>query len=83
MKVAVSILDPIFAKAEALAKWLKLSRSRLYARAMANYVSRHSNDQITELANAEADSMAAVLPWDDNADFTPASCRTVLQSTEW
>ena len=83
MKVTVSIPDPIFAKAESLAERLKLSRSQLYARAMADYVSRHSDDQITGLANAEADSMAAVLLEDDNTALTRASCSTVLQRTEW
>ena len=81
MKVAVSIPDPIFAKAEALAKRFKLSRSRLFARAVADYVDRHTEDEITELANAEADAMAA-LP-DDTAAFRRASNRTVLQQTEW
>ena len=59
MKVAISIPDAIFAKAEALAKRRKLSRSRLYARAVADYVDRHTDDEITELANAEADAMEA------------------------
>lgn len=81
MKVAVSIPDPIFAKAEALAKRSKLSRSRLYARAVADYVDRHTEDEITELANAEADAMVA-LP-DDKAALQRASYRTVLQHTEW
>ena len=82
MKVAVSIPDPIFARAEALAKKSKLSRSRLYARAVADYVDRHTDDQITELANAEADAVAA-LPADDTAALRRASYRTVLQQTEW
>ena len=81
MKVAISIPDAIFAKAEALAKRRKLSRSRLYARAVADYVDRHTDDEITELANAEADAMAA-LP-DDTAAFRRASNRKVLQQTEW
>ena len=83
VKVTISIPDPIFAKAEALAKRLKLSRSRLYARAVADYVDRHTDDEITEHANAEADAMAAALPEDDNADFRRAASRTVLQQTEW
>ena len=83
MKVAVSVPDPIFAKAEALAKRFKLSRSRLYARAVAEYVDRHSGDENTELANAEADAMATDLFEDDNADFRRAASRTVLQQTEW
>ena len=83
MKVTVSIPDRIAAKAEALAKRFKLSRSRLYARAVADYVERHTDDEITELANAGADTMAAALPEDDNGDFRRAASRTILQHTEW
>ena len=82
MKVAVSISDPILATAEARTKPSKLSRSRLYARPLADYVDRHIDDEITELENAEADAMAR-WPEDENAAFRRAASRTVLQRTEW
>jgi hypothetical protein len=50
MKTAVSIPDPIFDAAEELAGRLGIRRSKLYARAMAEYVARHRDD-VTEALN--------------------------------
>ena len=44
--------DPIFRAAEQLAHWMKKSRSRLYAEAIAKYVDNHALDDITERLNA-------------------------------
>lgn len=52
MKTAVSIPDPVFRAAELLAKRLKLPRSRLYALALADYVERHADDDITRRLDA-------------------------------
>ncbi|MHB8879486.1 MAG: ribbon-helix-helix domain-containing protein [Myxococcaceae bacterium] len=51
MKTAVSIPDPIFKKAEKAAKRLRLSRSELYARALASYVETLSDREVTEAMN--------------------------------
>ena len=82
MKVAVSIPDPVFAKADALAKRMKLSRSRVYARAIDEFVDRHSPDQITEVANAMADRMGEELV-NENEPILQAGARTALKHTEW
>lgn len=47
MKAAVSIPDPIFAEADRAAKRLGLSRSELYARAIAIYVAKLRADDVT------------------------------------
>lgn len=52
MKVALSIPDDLFALAETLSKRLGVSRSRLYATALADYVARHRGRKITERLNA-------------------------------
>lgn len=52
MKTAVSISDPVFQNAEQLAKRLKMSRSRLYAAAVAEYVNRHRAADITNMRRA-------------------------------
>jgi metal-responsive CopG/Arc/MetJ family transcriptional regulator len=52
MKVALSIPDDLFDSAEALGKRLGVSRSRLYATALADYVARHRGRKITERLNA-------------------------------
>ncbi len=78
MKVAVSIPDPVFAEAEALAKRMKLSRSKLYARALDAFVAGHSTDELTALANAMADDID-----EETALFRRAGARNALQHTEW
>lgn len=47
MKTAISLPDPLFEKAERAAARLKVSRSELYARALAAYLREHDGDQIT------------------------------------
>ncbi len=52
MKTAVSIPDPVFRNAEALASRLGVSRSQLYAQALAALVELHREDLVTERLNA-------------------------------
>ena len=51
MKTAISLPDELFADAEAEAKRLGVSRSELYARAIAEFVKRRRSDDITERLN--------------------------------
>lgn len=48
MKTAISIPDAVFRTAEQAARRLKLSRSELYAAAVAAYVERHAARGVTE-----------------------------------
>ena len=48
MKVALSIPDDLFESAEMLGKRLGVSRSRLYATALADFVARHRGRKVTE-----------------------------------
>jgi metal-responsive CopG/Arc/MetJ family transcriptional regulator len=52
MKVALSIPDDLFESAETLGKRLGLSRSRLYATALADYLAKHRGRKTTERLNA-------------------------------
>lgn len=52
MKVALSIPDDLFASAETLGKRLRVSRSRLYATALADYVARHQSRKVTARLDA-------------------------------
>ena len=47
MKTAISIPDPIFRKADKLAKRLGVSRSHLYAMAVQRLIDAHDDDAIT------------------------------------
>jgi metal-responsive CopG/Arc/MetJ family transcriptional regulator len=52
MKTAISIPDPLFAAAEKMAQELAISRSELYAKAVAEYLAVHSSESITARINA-------------------------------
>ena len=52
MKIAVSIRDELFDSAETLGKRLGLSRSRLYATALEDFVAKHHAKKVTERLNA-------------------------------
>lgn len=52
MKIALSIPDELFQSAESLGKRLGVSRSRLYATALADYVARHQARKITARLDA-------------------------------
>ena len=51
MKTAISIPDVVFRSAEQLAKSTKMSRSKLYTRAIAEYVEKHRQGSVTEVLN--------------------------------
>jgi metal-responsive CopG/Arc/MetJ family transcriptional regulator len=79
MKVAVSIPEPIFSEAEGLARRLKLSRSKVYAQALGEFVANHhAPDQLTEAINA-----ALVEIGDQSDPFVRAAARLVFKRVEW
>jgi metal-responsive CopG/Arc/MetJ family transcriptional regulator len=52
MKIAVSIPDKLFRSADSLAKRLGISRSQLYATALADFLSRRQSQQVKERLDA-------------------------------
>lgn len=52
MKIAISVPDPVFAAAEALARELNVSRSELYSRALAAYLDTRGAAAVTAKLNA-------------------------------
>jgi metal-responsive CopG/Arc/MetJ family transcriptional regulator len=59
MKTAISLPDDLFEAADNLARKLGMSRSRLFATAVAEYVARHRTARVT-------DRLDAVYATDDN-----------------
>ncbi len=51
MKTAISLPDSVFHAAEAVAKQLGVSRSELYAKALAEYLQKYNEQQITARFN--------------------------------
>ena len=51
MKTAISLPDELFSSADALAQRLGVSRSELYTQAVAEYVAKHRNEDVTARLN--------------------------------
>jgi metal-responsive CopG/Arc/MetJ family transcriptional regulator len=52
MKTAISLPDELFASADALAERLGVSRSQLFATALAEYLAKHQSQKVTDRLNA-------------------------------
>jgi hypothetical protein len=78
MKTAVSLPDALFRAADRHAKREGKSRSRLYADAIAEYLSRHAPDDVT----AAMDRVVDQLPRERDP-FVLAAARSVLARIEW
>ena len=78
MKTAVSIPDEVFEDAERLAKRLNRSRSEVYSRALAEYVARHTPDEVTEAMDRVLQELA-----EPANEFVSAAARRTLGRTEW
>ena len=78
MKTAISIPDDVFREADRLARRLKKSRSQLYSEAVAEYVARRSDDEITEAWNRIADEADPELE-----AFVAEAARRTLEQVEW
>ena len=78
MKTAVSVPDLIFESAERLARRLKISRSRLYSRALGEFIARHDPDAVTEAIDRVCDRL------DPESDpFVQRAARRTLRDVEW
>lgn len=78
MKIAVSIPDHVYQRAERLAEQSNRTRSRLYSDALGEYLARHGTDEVTEAMNQVLAGM------DQSADaFATTAARSALAKTEW
>ena len=78
MKTAISLPDHLFHSANALARRLGMSRSRLYATALADYLDKHQAVTVTERLNRVYGSE----PRGVDESLRRAQRRTV-ERTEW
>jgi predicted transcriptional regulator len=78
MKIAVSVPDDVYERAERLARREKRSRSEVYSTALREYVARHEPDQITEALDR---TIAGVGQGAD--DFLSLAGKRVLEASEW
>ena len=78
MKTAISIPDPLFKAAERAAKRQKVSRSRLYAKALASYLKSQQDEAIKEALDAVYS--------DENSELDPdlaAAAYDILGKEKW
>ena len=77
MKIAVSVPDELFERADEYADREGVSRSQVYARALEEYLEAHDcdNDPVTARLNEMADEIEPVL--------TPAVARHLIDSGRW
>ncbi len=80
MKTAISLPDALFRAADRLAARLGVSRSQLYARALADYLERHDQAHVT----ARLDALFG--PAGAGSDLDPAlatAALSVLAEEDW
>ena len=78
MKTAISLPDELFASVDALARKLGLSRSRLVAEALAEYVAKHRTARVTERLDAVYSSESAAVD-----EPVKRAQRRVVKRSEW
>jgi hypothetical protein len=78
MKIAVSIPDDVFEHGEALAKRMKLPRSKIYAQALGAYVSTQDPNRLTATLNEIVDDIGP-----QDLQFVRKAAFELLKKTEW
>ena len=78
MKTAISLPDQLFKAAESLASRLGVSRSRLYATALEEYIARHQSRRVSERLDAVYSTESSDL----DASVKSAQERT-LRHSDW
>ena len=78
MKIAVSIPDKLFQRAEELAHRLGKSRSQIYQEALAEYVARREPDAVTVALDELVEQLDR-----DLDDWTAEAGRKALERSEW
>jgi metal-responsive CopG/Arc/MetJ family transcriptional regulator len=85
MKTAISLSDSLFEVAEQTAQYMGISRSRLYANALEDYLARHNGEMITQKLNEVYGKMTE----EDLKEFEPIqnagleSLRELTKNDTW
>lgn len=78
MKIAISIPDDLFRSADTLAERIGVSRSELYATAVAEFLAKHHGQRVTE----RLDQVYGTQPSQLDPKLRRAQARA-LRATEW
>jgi metal-responsive CopG/Arc/MetJ family transcriptional regulator len=82
MKTAVSLPDKLFEEAEKTAEEMGIPRSRLFARALEEFIERHRRENITERLN-RVYSETASDEFEDISDAGLESLRDLTRNDSW
>ena len=78
VKTAISMDEVLFKEADGLARRLQISRSRLFAQAIAEYIRRHRTEDLIERINAAHQDS----PDEEDKAFLKAAARSRARLTE-
>ena len=78
MKIAVSIPNDLFERAERLRRQERRSRSNVFAAGLTEYVARRAPDEVTEAMNRVCADVNTVPD-----DFIQTANRRILEQSEW
>jgi metal-responsive CopG/Arc/MetJ family transcriptional regulator len=78
MKIAVSVPQDVFERAERLARREGRSRSEVYSAAVREYVARHAPDEVVDALDRVVAEVGA-----ESDTFVAAATRRTLASSEW
>ncbi len=78
MKIAVSVPQDVFERAERLARREGRSRSDVYSAAVREYVARHAPDEVVDALDRVVAEVGA-----EPDTFATAAARRTLSSSEW
>ena len=82
IKTVISIPDQVFNEAERLVARVKTSRSELYSRAIAEFISRHDEDVVTRAFDEVTRNVNAD-PSDTQTSTSTAAALAILRQVEW
>ena len=78
MKIAVSVPNEVFERAERLVKRLGVSRSELYTRALREYLARHAPDEVTQALDVLCEELHT-----GSDEFVREAGRRVVEASDW
>jgi predicted transcriptional regulator len=78
MKMAISLPDSVFERAERFAHARRKTRSAFYAEAIEEYLERHSPDEITDAMNAVCEKIGI-----GEYAFAERAAKTLFAGPEW
>jgi metal-responsive CopG/Arc/MetJ family transcriptional regulator len=82
MKTAISLSDTLYEKAEQTAKYMGISRSKLFVKALEEYIIKHNGEMVTKKLN-EVYSKINPNEFSKDLDIEIESLREFTKNDTW